>query len=101
MKHMKMTTKNFGGFVFLLFLTTAMAYLGWHNLRVIVADMEQRDSLNLIMKNALEARHQEKNYIIRGGQEYLEKVSRSLQAIKDLVATGRQAMSDQASQAEL
>jgi methyl-accepting chemotaxis protein len=96
---MKMTTKNFGGFVFLLFLTTAMAYLGWHNLRVVVADMEQRDSLNLIMKNALEARHQEKNYVIQGGREYLEKVSRSLQAIKDLVVTSRQAMTDQASQA--
>jgi methyl-accepting chemotaxis protein len=99
MKHMKLSTKIFGGFVFLLFLTTAMAYLGWHNLRVLTADMEQRDTLNLIIRNALEARRQEKNYVIRGGQEYLDQVSRSLQAIKDLVASGRRAMPDKASQA--
>ena len=96
---MKLTTKIFGGFLFLLFLTAAMAYLGWHNLRVLIAEMEQGYTLNLIMKNALEARHQEKNYVNRGGQEYLDQVSRSFQAIKDLTAAGRRAMPDQASQA--
>jgi methyl-accepting chemotaxis protein len=96
---MKLSTKISGGFVFLLFLTTAMAYLGWHNLKVLNVDIEQRDTLSLIMKNALEARRQEKNYVIRGGQEYLDQVSRSFQAIKDLAATGRRAMPDQVSQA--
>jgi methyl-accepting chemotaxis protein len=99
MENMKLSTKIFGGFIFLLLLTSVMAYLGWHNLRVLTADMEQRDALNLIMKNALEARRQEKNYILRGGQEYLGQVSHSFQAIKDLVASGRSAMPDQASQA--
>jgi methyl-accepting chemotaxis protein len=96
---MKLTTKIFSGFVFLLFLTMAMGYLGWHNLKVLIAAMEQRDALNLIMKNALEAQSQEKNYIIRGGQEYLGQVTRSFQAIKDLAAAGRRAMPDQAGQA--
>jgi methyl-accepting chemotaxis protein len=96
---MKLSTKIFGGFLFLLFLTSAMAYLGWHSLKVLIADMEHRDTLNLIMKNALEARRQEKNYVIRGGQEYLDQVSRSLQTIRELAAAGRQAMPDQASQA--
>jgi methyl-accepting chemotaxis protein len=99
MSQMKLSTKILSGFVFLLFLTTVMAYLGWHNLKVLTAEMEQRDNLNFIMKNALEARRQEKNYIIRGGQEYLGQVSHSLQTIKDLVTAGRRAMPDQASQA--
>ena len=60
---MKLSTKIFGGFVFLLVLTITMAYLGWHNLKALNADAEQRDTLNLIMKNALEARRQEKNYL--------------------------------------
>jgi methyl-accepting chemotaxis protein len=96
---MKLSTKIFGGFVFLLFLTAAMAYLGRHNLKALNAEVEERDTLNLILKNVLEARRQEKNYIIRGGQDYRDQVSRSFQAIKDLAAAGRRAMPDQTSQA--
>ncbi len=99
MRHMKLRTKIFGGFVFLLFLTTMMAYLGWRNLKELTANVEQRVTLNQIIRNTLEARRQEKNYILRGGQEYLDKVARSLQAIKDLVAAGRRAMPDQTSRA--
>jgi methyl-accepting chemotaxis protein len=96
---MKLSTKIFGGFVFLLFLTITMAYLGWHNLKALNADVEQRDTLDLIMKNALEARRQEKNYFLRGGQEYRDQVSSSLHATKDLAAAGRHTMPDQTSRA--
>jgi methyl-accepting chemotaxis protein len=96
---MKLSTKIFGGFIFLLVLTSAMAYLGWHNLKVMVANADQRVILNQIIRNALEARRQEKNYILRGGQEYLDQVARSIKTIRDLVAAGRRAMPDQASQA--
>jgi len=99
MPQLKLKTKIFGGFVFLLLLATTMAFLGWHNLKTLIADVEQRDTLNLVMKNSLEARRHEKNYIIRGGQEYLDEVHRCLQAIKDLGGEGRRAASDQALQA--
>ena len=95
MPQVKLRTKIFGGFVFLLLLTISMAFLGWHNLRVLVTEVEHRDTLNLIQKNALEARRQEKNYVLRGGQEYLDAVSRLVQAIKDQVAAGGQAITDQ------
>ncbi len=96
---MKLSTKIFSGFVFLLCLTAMMAYLGWSNLKALTAAVEQRDTLNLIMNKALEARLQEKNYILRGGQEYRDEVSKSFQAIKDLVAAGRRTMTDQAGRA--
>ena len=96
MSQVKLRTKIFGGFIFLLLLTTAMAFLGWHNLRVLVTEVEHRDTLNLIQKDALEARRQEKNYVLRGGQEYLDAVDRLVQAIKDQVAAGGQAINDQA-----
>jgi methyl-accepting chemotaxis protein len=95
MPQVKLRTKIFGGFVFLLLLTTSMAFLGWHNLRVLATEVEHRDTLNLIQKNALEARRQEKNYVLRGGQEYLDVVGRLVQAIKDQVAAGDQAITTQ------
>jgi len=99
MRQVRLSTKIFGGFVFLLFLTSAMAYVGWHNLKALSAGVEQRDILNAIMKNALEARRHEKNYILRGEQQYLEEVNRSLQAMKDLGGEGRRTAPDQADQA--
>ncbi len=96
MQHMKLSTKIVSGFIFLIFLTTAMAFLGWYNLKALNAVVEQRDAWNLITKNALEARRQEKNYIIRGEPEYLAAVGRAVQTIKDLAATGRRAAPDPA-----
>jgi methyl-accepting chemotaxis protein len=101
MRHRKLSTKLFGGFVFLLFLTTTMAYLGWHNLKVLNANVDRRVILNQIIKNTLEVRRQEKNYIIRGGQEYLDRVSRSIQNVKDLAAQCRRLMPEPTSQASL
>ncbi len=95
MPQVKLRTKIFGGFVFLLLLTCVMAFLGLHNLKALNRDVEYRDTLNLIMKNALEARRQEKNYVLRGGQEYIDNVTRSVQAIRDLVAAGRRTLTDQ------
>ncbi len=101
MRQVKLRTKIFGGFVFLLLLTTTMAYLGWHNLKVLSASVEQRDTLNAIMKNALEARRQEKNYLLRGESRYREEVGRSIQAIKDLAAASRRAAADKSSRTGL
>jgi methyl-accepting chemotaxis protein len=96
---MKLSTKIFGGFLFLIFLTTAMAFLGWYNLKTLHAVVDQRDAWNLITKNALEARRQEKNFIIRGEQEYLDAVGRAVKSIKDRAAAGRGAAPDPASRA--
>uniref|UniRef100_A0A7C3V6C3 Methyl-accepting transducer domain-containing protein n=1 Tax=Desulfobacca acetoxidans TaxID=60893 RepID=A0A7C3V6C3_9BACT len=89
MRQLKLRTKILGGFLFLLFLSSALAYLGWHNLKAFSAAVEHRDALNLIMKNTLEARRQEKNYILRGDPQSLDQVGRCIQAIKDLAAEAR------------
>jgi methyl-accepting chemotaxis protein len=95
MQQMKLSTKIFGGFIFLLLLTTTVALVGWYNLKAVSAGMDQRDLLNLITRDALEARRHEKNYILRGDKQYLEEVNRYLQAIKDLASEGRRAAPDQ------
>jgi methyl-accepting chemotaxis protein len=95
MQQMKLRTKIFGGFIFLLLLTTIVALVGWYNLKVVSVGMDQRDLLNLITRDALEARRHEKNYILRGDKQYLEEVKRYLQAVKDLASEGRRAAPDQ------
>ena len=99
MRPMKLKTKIFGGFVFLLLLTTTVALVGWYSLTALIASVELRDHVNLIMKNSLEARRQEKNYILRGDQQYLNEVGRSVQAIKDLAEEGRRASADDTNRA--
>jgi methyl-accepting chemotaxis protein len=91
---MKMGTKIFGGFVFLIFLTMIVALVGWRNLKALTANVEQRVTLDNIVKNTLEARRQEKNFILRGEQQYLDEVKRLLQSSKDLAMAGRRQAPD-------
>jgi len=98
MKQMKLRTKILGGFLFLLLLTASLAYVGWHSLKTLQANVALRVTLNSIMKQVLEARRHEKNYLLRGDQEFLGRVARHVQAIKDLLAKDRNLFSDQAHQ---
>jgi methyl-accepting chemotaxis protein len=99
MRQMKLRTKILGGFVFLLFLTMIVAYVGWRNLKGLNNIVEQRDHLNLIMKNSLETRRQEKNFILRGEQQYVDEVKRLVKSTKDLAVDGRRHAPDPALQA--
>ncbi len=101
MRQVKLRTMLFSGFVFLILLTITIAFLGWHHLKALQAKGERRDALNTMMRKALEARGQEKNYLLRGEQQYVESMAGSLQAIKDLAAQERSAMLDQAGQRSL
>jgi methyl-accepting chemotaxis protein len=98
MRQVKLRTKIFGGFLFLVLLSSTLAYLGWHNLRTLQAAVERRETVNFITKTFLDTRRQEKNYLLRGGQEYLDRVSANLRAIKDRVLQARRVLSDQADQ---
>lgn len=101
MRQVKLGSKIFGGFIFLLMLTCLMAYLGWHYLRALQATVEDRETLNAIDKEALEGRRQEKNYLLRGDRESLEKVAKHAQAIKDRVAQDRSLRADEAGRQRL
>lgn len=101
MWQVKLRTKIFGGFLFLVLLSSTMAYLGWHHLSTLQVAVERRETLNFITKTFLETRRQEKNFLLRGGQEYLDRVNDNIQAIKDRVAQARRVLPDQADQKHL
>lgn len=98
MRQVKLRTKIFGGFLFLILLSSTMAYLGWHHLRALQAAVERQEVFNFITKTLLETRRQEKNFILWGGQEYLTQVSNNLQAIKNQAAQARRVFPDPADQ---
>jgi CHASE3 domain sensor protein len=98
MWQVKFRTKIFGGFLFLIILSSIMAYLGWHNLRALQETVERQQTFDFITKTLLDTRRQEKNFLLRGGQEYLSQVTHNLQAIKDRVAQARAVLADPADQ---
>jgi methyl-accepting chemotaxis protein len=101
MRQVKLRTKIFGGFIFLIILACLMAYLGWHNLEVLQATVKRQETFNAITKNVLEAGRSEKNFFLRGDREYLDQVTNNLQAVKDRVAQARGFFPDQAAQKNL
>jgi len=98
MRQVKLRTKIFGGFLFLILLSSSLAYLGWHNLRALQTNMARQETFTFITKKFLETRRQEKNFLLRGGQDYLTQVANNIQAIKNRVAQARGVFSDQADQ---
>jgi len=78
-----------------------MAFLGWHHLRTLQTTVARQQTFDFIAKTVLDTRRLEKNFILRGGREYLDQVNKSLQAIKDRVAQARQILTDRTDQGYL
>jgi methyl-accepting chemotaxis protein len=98
MWQVKLRTKIFGGFLFLILLSSTMAYLGWHQLKALQATVKRQETFNFITKTVLDTRRQEKNFFLRGGQEYLTQVTNNIQAVKNHVTQARQVFSGQEDQ---
>ena len=70
--NLKLGTKIFMGFFIVLIFLLAVAWVGYSSLNGVVDRAEKADEVNEIVKTALEARQQEKNFIIRG-DEHVEE----------------------------
>ena len=73
-KNIRFSVKIGGGFAVLLVLlcfVAAMGFTGLRQVRARIAGMTAKDASIAI----LEARREEKNFIIRGGQDYIDKVA--------------------------
>lgn len=80
-KNLKMTYKISFGFFIVLILTTSVGVIGWNGMRNIVNRVENADKANRIIKQILEVRIEEKNYVLRNGYIYIEKVHKLLDDI--------------------
>ena len=93
-KNLKLAVKIGGGFAFVLILTTAVGFIGWSGMTGLVDRVDRADDANRLVKYMLEARRQEKNFIIRGHSEYIEKVAALAGNIKEQSAVTRARFKD-------
>ena len=85
-KDMKLGPKLFAGFGVVLLLTTALgvvAVMQIGNMKAQNGVMEKAAELETSIKDI---RQQEKNYVIRGDQSYVDKVNKDLEEVKSLAA---------------
>ena len=73
-KNMKLALKIGGGFVIVLILTAIVGFVGWNGMSGTQKSVEIADDANRIVKEVLEIRQQEKNFIIRHDKEYVQNV---------------------------
>ncbi len=83
LNNIKLGTKISGGFVILLILMAIVAYMGFSGQNNVVNRVDKADDVNRLIKIMLEARQQEKNFIMRGKAEYAAKVDEKVKAIID------------------
>ena len=93
----KLGTKIFGGFGMLLALLAVVSIVGLSALLIIVENRRKADIASQQVKTLLEARRHEKNFVIRGGAEYVKQVEA---LIADFREIAEQSVSQSDSQEE-
>ncbi|BBO84781.1 methyl-accepting chemotaxis protein [Desulfosarcina ovata subsp. sediminis] len=72
--NLKISTKIIGGFSIVLLLMMVVGYVGLNGMSGTKDRIIKADDVNRIVKMIQEARQNEKNFIIRGDEEYIQKV---------------------------
>lgn len=80
---MKLGTKITLRFLSVLLMTIVVAIVEWRGMSSLSEKAESADSNQLILRFLLEARRHEKNYIIRGEQEYADRTQKAISSLKD------------------
>lgn len=80
-KNLKLGKKLYIGFGAVMVLAAAIAYVAYDGLNNVAHQVEVADDANRIIKQALEARRHEKNFMIREDEEYVDRVHASLSKI--------------------
>jgi len=91
---MKLGTKITIGFLSVLMMTIVVAIVGWRGMSSVSEKAITADRTQLILRFLLEARRHEKNYIIRGEQEYADRTQKAIDQLKDNASKLKQKMSD-------
>lgn len=89
LKDLTIRAKLTGSFAAILVLTSLVGYFGYQGVNKLDDRIVKADDVNRLVKGILEARIQEKNYILRGDPVYAKKVSDLIQEIRTLIADTR------------
>ena len=82
-KNMTLGVKMFGGFFIMLILLAVVAYVGYDGLVGTVDRVDKGDDVNRLVKMILQARQQEKNYIMRKDAAYVDKTN---EYVRDIIS---------------
>lgn len=87
-KNMRLGVKLGLGFGIVLVLTAMVAFMGVQGMNAVSQRVVKADDVNRLVKYILEARQQEKNFLMRGDQEYIEKtLAKTAQIHKQAIST--------------
>jgi len=83
-RHWKLGKKIGGGFGIGIMLTVAVGLVGWAGMRQVVSSGQNAEDVNRIVNSMLQVRQQEKNFILRGDQTYVQKVEELAAGLEQL-----------------
>ena len=88
-KDMTIRSKLTGSFAVILILTSLVGYFGYQGANKLDTRIIKADDVNRLVKDILEARIEEKNYILRGDPAYAKKVADKIQTIRSQIQATR------------
>lgn len=89
LKDLTIRTKLTGSFATILVLTSLVGYFGYQGVNRLDTRIVKADDVNRLVKGILEARLEEKNYILRGDPVYAKKVTDKIQEIRSQIQETR------------
>lgn len=101
LKNLKLGSKTVGGFIIVLILLAVVAYVGYNGLSGVADRVVKADDVNRLIKLMLATRQQEKNFIIRGDKEYVDKVQDDVADIKKQAKETRDKFEDPANKRQM
>lgn len=93
--NIKLRTKIMAGFVVIMMLTASVAYVGWDSLSVVTDRFYKVDETDNISKYILQARRHEKNFIIRGEQQWADETNSAIVKLKTTAENLKKRFRDQ------
>ncbi|MEZ4524785.1 MAG: methyl-accepting chemotaxis protein [Desulfobacterales bacterium] len=89
-KNIRLAAKIVGGFLCVLILSALVGWFGYKGLNDVTYRLARMDEVNEIVKIMLEVRRHEKNFIIRGKQEYVDHVINLLEEMKNQIRSSKE-----------
>ncbi|WP_321532461.1 methyl-accepting chemotaxis protein [uncultured Desulfuromonas sp.] len=100
-KNLRLGTKIGGGFVVILLLTVAIAFVSWLGMEDVVDRVNKTEEVNRLTKDILEARRQEKNYILRRDETSVDKVIQIVAQMNKLALETKEKFNDPANKEQM
>ena len=100
-KNLKVWIKLSAGFGLILILTVAVGYVGWSGLDNTAKIVEKADGANRLIKQSLNARLEQKNFMAEKDDTYAEKVAAVIGEIDEAAVALKAIMKDARDQADV